>query len=137
MKKSGVGMEEENMKYPWLDGYLMDKPGAEQDFKAERGWRRYMVRGKLFAAVCLPGPEHKAEYAGHELVNLKCDPRLAEGFRAQYHEVLPGFYCDKCTWIAALLDGDLPEDMLKSLCDMSYDLIVAKLPKYVQKELKA
>ena len=130
-------MEEENMKYPWLDEYLMDKPGAEQDFKAEWGWRRYMVRGKLFAAVCLPGPEHKAEYAGHELVNLKCDPRLAEGFRAQYHEVLPGFYCDKRTWIAALLDGDLPEDMLKSLCDMSYDLIVAKLPKYVQKELKA
>lgn len=70
-------------------------------------------------------------------MNLKCDPRLAEGFRAQYPEVLPGFYCDKRTWIAALLDGDLPKDVLKSLCDMSYDLIVAKLPKYVQKELKA
>ena len=35
MKKSGAGMEEEHMKYPWLDEYLMDKPGAEQDFKAE------------------------------------------------------------------------------------------------------
>lgn len=125
------------MNYPWLDEYLMKKPGAEQDFKAEWGWHRYLVRGKLFAAVCRPGPEHKAEYAGHELVNLKCDPRLTEGFRVQYPEVLPGFYCDKRTWIAALLDGDLPEDVLKSLCDMSYDLIVAKLPKYVQKELKA
>lgn len=122
------------MNYPWLDEYLMGKPGAEQDFKLEWGWRRYMVRGKLFAAVCAPGPEHKV-YGGHELVNLKCDPRMSELFRAQYPEVLPGFYCDKRLWIAALLDGALPEDVLRDLCDQSYRLVVEKLPKYVQKEL--
>ncbi len=122
------------MNYPWLDEYLMAKPGAEQDFKLEWGWRRYMVRGKLFAAVCAPGPEHKV-YGGHELVNLKCDPRMSELFRAQYPEVLPGFYCDKRLWIAALLDGALPEDVLRDLCDQSYRLVVEKLPKYVQKEL--
>ena len=85
------------MKYGWLDEYLLSKSGAEKDYKVEWGWHRYMVRGKLFAAVCAPGPEHKAPYAGHELVNLKCDPRLAEGFREQYPEVEPGFYCDKRT----------------------------------------
>lgn len=122
------------MNYPWLDEYLMAKPGAEQDFKLEWGWRRYMVRGKLFAAVCAPGPEHKV-YGGHELVNLKCDPRMSELFQAQYPEVLPGFYCDKRLWIAALLDGALPEDVLRDLCDQSYRLVVEKLPKYVQKEL--
>ena len=42
------------MKYEWLDQYLLDKPGAEKDFKIEWGWHRYMVRGKLFAAVCSP-----------------------------------------------------------------------------------
>ena len=122
------------MNYPWLDEYLMAKPGTEQDFKFEWGWRRYMVRGKLFAAVCAPGPEHKV-YGGHELVNLKCDPRMSELFRAQYPEVLPGFYCDKRLWIAALLDGALPEDVLRDLCDQSYRLVVEKLPKYIQKEL--
>ena len=30
----------------------------------------------------------------------------------------------------------LPEIVLKDLCDMSYELVVSKLPKYVQKELK-
>ena len=41
--------------YPWLDGYLLSKPGAEQDFKVEWQWERYLVRGKMFAAVCTPG----------------------------------------------------------------------------------
>ena len=99
------------------------------------GRHRYMVRGKLFAAVCAPGPEHKPPYAGHELANLKCDPRLAEGFREQYPEVVPGFYCDKRTWVAVLLDGELPDEVLMSLCDLSYKLVVEKLPKYVQREL--
>ena len=71
-----------------------------------------------------------------EFRNLKCDPRLAEAFRAEYPEILPGFYCDKRLWVAALLDGDLPDVVLRDLCDMSYELVVSKLPKYVQKELK-
>ena len=61
---------------------------------------------------------------------------LAEAFREQYPDILPGFYCDKKLWIAALLDGELPDVVLKDLCDMSYGLVVSKLPKYVQKELK-
>ena len=124
------------MKYKWLDEYLLGKPGTEKDFKLEWGWRRYMVRGKLFAAVCSPRGMKDERYNDHDLVNLKCDPRLAEAFREQYPEILPGFYCDKRLWVAALLDGDLPDDVLKDLCDMSYKLIVSKLPKYVQKELK-
>lgn len=123
------------MKYPWLEEYLMSRPGAEHDYKLEWQWDRYMVRGKLFAAVCAPGEEHKAPYAGHELVNLKCDPRMAELLRAEHPEVLPGFYCDKKNWIAVLLDGDLSDDLLRDLCGQSYALVVAKLPKYVQREL--
>lgn len=122
------------MKYQWLDEYLRNKPGAEKDFKPEWGWDRYMLRGKLFAALCSPGPEHKT-YGGHTLINLKCDPRRAELYRAEFPEILPGFYCDKRNWIAVFLDGDLPEDVLRELCDHSYDLILSKLPKYIQKAL--
>ena len=123
-----------SVKYEWLDEYLLSMPGAEKDFKAEWGWQRYMVRGKLFAAVCAPGPEHKL-YGGHELVNLKCDPRLSELLRAEYPDLLPGFYCDKKLWVAALLDGALPDDVLRDLCRRSYGLVTDKLPKYVRKEL--
>ena len=39
------------MRYEWLDEYLLSLPRAEKDYKPEWGWFRYMVRGKLFAAV--------------------------------------------------------------------------------------
>ena len=122
------------MDYNWLDEYLRAKPGAEHDYKLEWQWDHYMIRGKLFAAVCAPGPEHKT-YGGHPLVNLKCDPRRAELYRAEFPDILPGFYCDKRNWIAVLLDGNVPDAVLRELCDQSYELVLAKLPKYVQKEL--
>lgn len=122
------------MKYEWLDEYLISLPGAEKDYKPEWAWFRYQVRGKLFAAVCSPGPEHKT-YGGHDLVNLKCDPAETEFLRVQYPEILPGFYCDKRLWIACLLDRDLPDRVLRDLCAKSHRLIMQKLPKYVQKEI--
>ncbi|MCI6256787.1 MAG: MmcQ/YjbR family DNA-binding protein [Clostridiales bacterium] len=124
------------MKYDWLDGYLRSMPGAEHDYKLEWQWDRYMVRGKLFAAICTPGPEYKPPYSGRTLINLKCDPRLSAGFRESYPEILPGFYMDKRTWIAVPLDGGIPEAVLRELCDLSYKLVVEKLPKYVQKQLE-
>ena len=60
---------------------------------------------------------------------------LSQLFQAEYPEVLPGFYCDKKNWITALLDGDLPDQVLRDLCAQSYRLVVSKLPKYVQREL--
>ena len=93
-----------------------------------------MIRGKLFAAVCSPGPEHKT-YGGHDLINLKCDPVRAELLRAEYPGILSGFYMDKRTWVACFLDGALPDELLRELCAASHRLVVEKLPKYVQREL--
>lgn len=122
------------MKYEWLDEYLLSLSGAEKDYKIEWAWFRYMIRGRLFAAVCTPEAKY-GTYGGHDLVNLKCDPAEAELLRAQYPEILPGFYCDKRLWIACLLDGSLPDEVLRDLCAKSHQLILGKLPKYVQKEI--
>ena len=124
------------MRYEWLDDYLLSLPGAEKDYKPEWGWFRYMLRGKLFAAVCSPGPEHKT-YGGHDLVNLKCDPARAELLQAEYPDILPGFYSDKRTWIACFLDGELPDDLLRELCADSHRLVLEKLPQYVQRKIKS
>lgn len=123
-------------RYPWLEEALMACPGAEQDYKVEWQWQRFLVRGKMFAAICTPGPEHKG-YAGRMMVILKCDPRLAEGFRAEYPDIVPGFYSDKRHWNSVYLDGAVPEAVLRDLCEMSYRLVVSKLPKYVQREISS
>lgn len=122
------------MKYEWLDAYLLSLPGTEKDYKPEWQWFRYRIRGKLFAAVCSPDAKYQT-YGGHDLVNLKCDPAEAELLRAQYPEILPGFYTDKRTWIAALLDGNLSDEVLRELCAASHRAVLEKLPKYVQREL--
>lgn len=123
-------------RYPWLEEALMACPGAEQDYKIEWQWQRFLVRGKMFAAICTPGPEHR-DYAGRTMVILKCDPRLAEGFRAEYPDIVPGFYSDKRHWNSVYLDGAVPEAVLRDLCEMSYRLVVSKLPKYVQREISS
>lgn len=115
-------------RYLWLDAYLLAKPGAEKDYKAEWAWLRYRVAGRLFAAVCCPGAQYGV-YAGREMVILKCEPALAELFRMQYADVLPGFYSDKRHWNTVFLDGAVPDGVLRGMCDQSYRLVVEKLPK--------
>lgn len=125
------------MEHTWLHDYLLKKPGAEHDYKLEWNWDRYCVRGKMFAAITAPPEGMKDErYNGHPILNLKCDPHMAEGFRENYPAtILPGFYINKQNWIAVLLDGDLSEGVLKDLCDLAYGLTLAKLPNYVRQEL--
>lgn len=121
-------------QYEWLDAYLLEKAGAQKDYKQEWGWWRYQVGGKLFAATCQPGPEHKG-YDCRELLTLKCEPMRAELLRAEFPDIIPGFYCDKRHWISVFLDGAVPEDVLKDLCDSSYRLVFEKLTKKLQREL--
>ncbi len=121
-------------RYPWLEEYLLSKPQAEKDFKMEWGWFRYMIGGKMFAAVCTPDPKHPL-HEGRTMVILKCEPELAELFRAQYADVVPGFYCNKQHWNSVYLDGAVPDDVLKHMCDMAYALVLQKLPKKAQQEI--
>lgn len=121
-------------QYEWLDAYLLEKAGVQKDYKQEWGWWRYQVGGKLFAATCQPGPEHKG-YDCRELLTLKCEPMRAELLRAEFPDIIPGFYCDKRHWISVFLDGAVPEDVLKDLCDSSYRLVFEKLTKKLQREL--
>ena len=121
--------------YLWLDEYLLSKPGAVKDYKAEWEWQRYMVGGKLFAAIMRPSDKYDPAYAEKDLINLKCDPMLAELLRSEHPEILPGFYSDKRTWNSVDLGGSLSEDTLRQMIDDSYRLVFEKLTKKLQKEI--
>lgn len=121
-------------KYEWLDEYLLSKPGVCKDFKLEWEWFRYQVGGKMFAATCQPDLKY-AQYEGRELVTLKAEPMFAELMRGEHKDILPGFYMDKRNWISVYLDGEVPDDDLRHLCDKAYELVFAKLTKKLQKEI--
>lgn len=122
-------------KFAWLDEYLMSLTAAEKDYKAEWDWHRYMVGGKMFAALMHPADKHDPAYAGKDLINLKCDPTLSELLRSEHPEIMPGFYSDKKSWNSVDLGGGLSQEMIKELAGASYKLIFEKLTKKLQREL--
>lgn len=116
------------MKYQWFDEYCLSKRGVEKDYKVEWEATRYMIRGKMFAMV---GRDKNKK----EIITLKCDPQFGKALREEYEHIVPGYYMNKEHWNSVYIDGDVPDDVLKQMTDMSYQLILESLSKKVQKEI--
>lgn len=117
------------MKYPWLDEYLLAKPGVSKDFKQEWNWVRYMIGDKLFCAVCL-NDGGKPYY-----ITLKLAPAEGELLRQQYPDILPGYYMNKQHWNSVKPDGEVPEELMKYMLDQSYSLLLNSFSKNKQQEI--
>lgn len=117
------------MRYAWIDEYLMSKPGVTKDLQAEWNWVRYHIGGKMFAAVVLDR-EDKPYY-----INLKLDPLEGEAVRAQYADVVPGYYSNERCWNSVRPDGAVPDDVLRRMLDTSYALVLNAFSGQKQREI--
>jgi len=81
----------------------------------------YKVCGKMFA-LAIPDDVPPR-------VNLKCDPERAEELRDEYEAIIPGYHMNKRHWNTVILDGTLPEALVRELIDHSYELVVRGLRK--------
>lgn len=117
------------MRYTWIDEYLLSKPGVAKDLKQEWNWIRYQIGGKLFCAVCL-NEENKPYY-----ITLKLLPGEGEFLRREYEDIIPGYYMNKLHWNSVKADGAVPDELLKSLLDKSYQMVLEALPKKTQREI--
>ena len=71
----------------------------------------------------------------YELINLKCNPEEAILLREKYEDVIPGYYMNKKHWNSVKTKGKITNKLMEKWIKQSYDLVVAALPKKVQKEL--
>lgn len=117
------------MKYDWIDEYLLCKKGVSKDLQADWNWIRYKIGDKMFAAVCLDD-ENAPVY-----ITLKLEPLEGEFLRKQYEDIIPGYYMNKLHWNSIKADGDIPDDLLKSMLDKSYSLILSSFSKKKQAEI--
>ena len=117
------------MKYPWIDQYLLDKPGVTKDFKQEWNWVRYMIADKLFCAICL------TDAGIPYYITLKLQPAEGELLRQQYDDIIPGFYMNKQHWNSVKPDGEVPEELMRYMLDQSYSLILNGFSKKKQQEI--
>ncbi len=117
------------MRYPWLDEYLLAKPGVTKDLQPEWNWIRYKIGDKMFAAVLL-NENNKPYY-----INVKLDPLEGEALRKEYTGVIPGYYSNKRHWNSVLPDGDVPDALLRSMLDESYRLVLQGFSRKKQREI--
>lgn len=110
-----------------LRHYCLSKPGSYEDFPFGPGTLVFKVKGKMFAACNAEGLP-----VG---VNLKCEPELAELLRGKYPAVQPGYHMNKRHWNTVELDGTVPEQELRQLIDLSYELVVKTLKKSERESL--
>lgn len=68
-------------------------------------------------------------------INLKCDPEESIELQEKYTAVSPGYHMNKKHWITILMDGSVPDSLVKSWIDKSYNLVVNGLTKKVKASL--
>lgn len=119
----------EHMKYPWIEEYLLKKPGVTKDLQAEWNWIRFQIGGKMFAAICRD--DNDQPY----YITLKLEPVEGDFWRKQYEDIIPGYYMNKQHWNSVKADGEVPDDILKDLLDKAYGIVLGSFSKKKQKEI--
>jgi predicted DNA-binding protein (MmcQ/YjbR family) len=96
-------------------------PGSAETFPFGPETSVFKVSGKVFAISRLKERPLR--------VSVKCEPLLAEQLREAHAAVMPGYHLNKRHWNTVIIDGSLPERMIRDMIEDSYDLIVSKLSK--------
>ena len=106
--------------------YCLSKKGVTESFPFDEVTLVFKVLEKMFLLTNLDGDF---------TINVKCDPEKAIEYREIYTSVLPGYHMNKKHWNTILIDGTLPDSLIFSFIDHSYDQVVKSLPKIRQNEL--
>ena len=110
-----------------LREYCISKKGVTEALPFDKDTLVFKVMGKMFLLTNIEKTDS---------INIKCDPLKAIKLREFYPAVVPGWHMNKRHWNTILLDGSLPDDLIYTWIDASYDLVVAGLPARLREKLK-
>lgn len=100
--------------------YCLSKKGVTEGFPFGEDVLVFKVAGKMFA---LSGVE------AFERISLKADPEVGVELRDQYPAVQEAYHLNKKHWIMVMMDGSIPDRLVREWIDNSYDLVVSGLSK--------
>jgi predicted DNA-binding protein (MmcQ/YjbR family) len=107
--------------------YCLSLPGTTEGLPFDDKTLVFYVKKKMFALT---------DIDDFESINLKCDPDEAILLREEYEAVIPGYHMNKKHWNTVKMDGSVKDEQIKKWIKNSYGLVVAKLPRKIQQELK-
>ena len=116
------------MNVELLREYCLSKKAVTEDFPFGESTLVLRVKNKIFLLVALD--------AAPLQFNAKCDPEKAVELREAYDAIKPGYHMNKKHWNTIVIDGSIPNKLVKEMIDDSYDLIVQSLPKKIRDELR-
>jgi predicted DNA-binding protein (MmcQ/YjbR family) len=102
-------------------------PGAQETCPFSEGLSVFKVEGKIFAITRLEGMPLA--------VSLKCEPELAEQLRVTHPAIRPGYHLNKRHWNTVTIDGSVADEMVLSMVEDSWALVVDGLPRSVRSRL--
>jgi len=104
-------------EYPWTDHpeYAVFRHGSNR---------------KWFALIMdIPGSKLGLDAETVSIANLKNDPIMSGSLRNE-PGIFPAYHMNKESWISVLLDGTVPDEKLKMLLDISFELTMPKTRKH-------
>ncbi len=107
--------------------YCLSKKGVTEAFPFDETTLVYKVMGKIFLLTDLESELR---------INVKCDPEKAIELREQHDEVVPGYHMNKKHWNTILLNGSVPDRLIREWIDHSYEQVVIKLSGKLKEQLK-
>ncbi len=116
------------MDYSWIDGYCLSKKAVEKDYKQEWDAFRYTIKGKMFAML-------GGDKENRPIFTLKLEPAFGFALREQYSSIVPGYYMNKEHWNSLYFDGFVPNEVVESMIDNAYNVVLKSLSKKLQKEI--
>jgi predicted DNA-binding protein (MmcQ/YjbR family) len=99
-----------------LRDYCLLKPAVTESFPFDENTLVFKVAGKMFLLTDLVDAFS---------MNIKNTPEKVLELREQFPGVLPGYHMNKTYWITVIIDGSIPDKLLKQWIDESYSLIVS------------
>ena len=125
------------MTHQQIMDYCLQKPGAYHDVPFEhvpvaKVKSPSQANGRIFAQIF--------HLHGEPKVTFSCTPESAEFYRGVYPgSVIRGWHCPPVQqphFNTVSLDGSVPDGEIINMIDHAYDVVVAKYPKYIQKEIR-
>ncbi|CAN5525690.1 MmcQ/YjbR family DNA-binding protein [soil metagenome] len=107
--------------------YCLAKPGTSEDLPFGPDTLTIRVMGKIFAFAGLDSVPLS--------VSLKTDPELAIDLRERYDAIRGAYHLNKKHWSSVRMDGSVPMNVITTMIDASYALVVGGLKKSEREQL--
>ena len=117
------------MNVAWVRAHCMALPHTTEEIL----WGDdlvFKIGGKMYAVVVLGVSSHNV------VMSFKCTPEVFAEL-VERPGIIPAPYSARSHWVALEREDALPRAEIKRLIQQSYDLVIAKLPKKKQTELRS